>query len=153
MRRQTILPRPNWQKKVEAKGLSIHTPQGKPYWNESACYLFTGDEIETLEKATAELYRLYVEAAGVVIERGLWKEFQIPPRYMDWVRQSWEADAPSVYGRFDLAWNGNGPPKLLEFNADTPTSLLEAAVIQWFWLEDRLAEGLAQGWDQYNNIH
>jgi len=153
MRRQTLLPRPNWQKKVEAKGLLIHTPEGKPYWNESACYIFSGEEIETLEKATAELYRLCVEAAGVVIDRGLWKEFQIPARYVDWVRQSWDADAPSVYGRFDLAWNGSGPPKLLEFNADTPTSLLEAAVIQWFWLEDRLADGLAMGWDQYNNIH
>jgi glutathionylspermidine synthase len=34
----------------------------------------------------------------------------------------------------DLAF-GDGVPKLLEYNADTPTSLLEVGVIQWTWLE------------------
>jgi glutathionylspermidine synthase len=36
-----------------------------------------------------------------------------------------------LYGRFDLAYRGDGPPKLLEYNADTPTALFEAAVVQW----------------------
>ena len=43
---------------------------------------------------------------------------------------------PTLFGRFDLAYDGSGPPKLLEYNADTPTALLEAAVIQWYWLKD-----------------
>jgi len=135
MRRKLMQPRENWQARVEAKGLEIHTLQGRPYWNESACYLFKSAEIATLEAATTELYRLCVEAAGAVIERGLWDEFGIPREYAGWVAESWEADQPSVYGRFDLAWDGTGPPKMLEYNADTPTSLVEAAVIQWFWLE------------------
>jgi glutathionylspermidine synthase len=25
---------------------------------------------------------------------------------------------------------------MLEFNADTPTSLFEAGVVQWYWLQD-----------------
>ena len=54
----------------------------------------------------------------------------------------------TIYGRFDLAWDGKGPPKLLEYNADTPTALLEAAVIQWFWFKD-----LHSGHDQFNSIH
>ena len=38
------------------------------------------------------------------------------------------------------------PPKLLEYNADTPTSLYESAVLQWFWLEQMIARGeLAEG--------
>ena len=38
--------------------------------------------------------------------------------------------SPSVYGRFDLWYNGAGSvPRLLEYNAQTPTSLVEAAVI------------------------
>jgi glutathionylspermidine synthase len=37
---------------------------------------------------------------------------------------------------------------LLEYNADTPTALVEAAVAQWFWLQDRF-----QGMDQFNSIH
>src|SRR5207244_3190144 len=52
------------------------------------------------------------------------------------------------YGRFDFLYDGAGPPKLLEFNADTPTGLLEAAVIQWFWLEEVAPEA-----DQLHTIH
>lgn len=94
-----------------------------------------------------------VEAVGVVVGKGLWDQFSIPPAYANWIRQSWDDDHPSLYGRFDLLWDGTGPIKLLEFNADTPTSLVESAVIQWFWLEDRIASGLAPGWDQFNSIH
>ena len=53
--------------------------------------------------------------------------------------ESWELDEHTIYGRFDLSYDGQGPPKLLEYNADTPTALLEAAVIQWFWSKDLIA--------------
>ena len=45
------------------------------------------------------------------------------------IERSWESELPSLYGRFDLMYDGCHPPKLLEYNADTPTSLLEAAVV------------------------
>ena len=53
-----------------------------------------------------------------------------------------------MYGRFDLAYDGVNPPKLLEYNADTPTSLLEAAVVQWYWLQDKFPKR-----DQFNSLH
>jgi glutathionylspermidine synthase len=37
---------------------------------------------------------------------------------------------------------------MLEYNADTPTALVEAAVAQWFWLKDIDERG-----DQFNSIH
>ncbi len=49
---------------------------------------------------------------------------------------------------FDFAYHGVHPPKLLEYNADTPTSLLEAAVVQWYWLEDTFPRC-----NQFNSIH
>ncbi|MBS2025294.1 MAG: glutathionylspermidine synthase family protein, partial [Deltaproteobacteria bacterium] len=52
------------------------------------------------------------------------------------------------YGRFDLAWRGTGAPKLLEYNADTPTALIEAAVAQWEWLT-----ACVPGGDQWNSLH
>jgi glutathionylspermidine synthase len=64
------------------------------------------------------------------------------------IREAWAAQPPSLYGRFDLAWSGTGPPKLLEYNADTPTSLVEAAVAQWYWLEQ-----VHPGGDQFNSLH
>jgi glutathionylspermidine synthase len=48
----------------------------------------------------------------------------------------------------DLAWTGQGPPKLLEYNADTPTALIEAAVVQWDWLQE-----VEPGADQFNSLH
>ncbi|CCJ76861.1 Similarity with glutathionylspermidine synthase, group 1 [Cronobacter muytjensii 530] len=39
----------------------------------------------------------------------------------------------------DFVWTGQGPVKLLEYNADTPTSLYESAYFQWQWLKTRAA--------------
>jgi glutathionylspermidine synthase len=64
------------------------------------------------------------------------------------VAESWGRDEFTVYGRFDLAYDGRNPPRMLEYNADTPTALLEAAVIQWFWLKDVYPQA-----DQFNSIH
>ena len=44
MRRVASPPRTNWQNKVEAAGLTWHTP-GQSYWNESAFYRFDAREI------------------------------------------------------------------------------------------------------------
>ena len=80
-------------------------------------------------------------------------KFRIPKHTWGFVRQSWLTQQPSLYSRLDLAWDGTGEPKLLENNADTPTSLYEAAFFQWIWLEDQLNAGnLPEGSDQFNSL-
>ncbi len=54
-----------------------------------------------------------------------------------------------LYGRFDFAYDGRNI-KMLEYNADTPTGLLEASVAQWLWIEQ--VSGIANR-DQFNSIH
>lgn len=67
--------------------------------------------------------------------------------------KSWATRQPSLYSRLDLAYDGVNPPKLLENNADTPTSLYESAFFQWIWLEDQIAAGnLPENADQFNGI-
>jgi glutathionylspermidine synthase len=67
---------------------------------------------------------------------------------------SWVNRAPSLYGRFDFAYDGAGPAKLYEYNADTPTSIYETGTFQWIWLEDMIAAGkLPAGADQFNSLH
>ena len=146
--RLVIEPRPDWQAKVEALGLSYHTAPGEPYWDESVCYRFTAAEIDRLEAATNELHRICIEAAGHVIERKLFAEFGIAERFVPLVVNSWERDDLSLHGRFDLRYDGSGDPKMYEYNADTPTSLLEASVAQWYWLEEVRPHA-----DQFNSIH
>lgn len=148
MIRRAITPRGEWQSKVETAGLDYHTIDGEIYWDESACYRFTPAEIDELEKATATLYDLCCQATEAVIRTNRFAELRIPEQFRGYIIRSWEDDEPSLYGRFDLCYGGIGPPKMLEFNADTPTALLEAAVVQWFWLKERFPSA-----DQFNSIH
>jgi glutathionylspermidine synthase len=144
-----MTPRPDWQRRVESVGLTFHTlDDGEPYWDESACYTFTLAEIDQIELATITLNDLCLEAVEHIIEHDLWERFEIPPAFADYICKSWDEDEITIVGRFDLAYDGVQPPKMLEYNADTPTALLEAAVAQWYWLQD-----VAKDADQFNSLH
>ncbi len=147
MIRVPIVPRGNWQEEVEKWGMLYHTFDDKPYWSESACYVFASTEIEVIEKATNDLEAMCMAAVQHVIDKKRYAELHIPDKAIPAIEWSWGADVPSLYGRFDLAYDGVQPPKLLEYNADTPTALLEAAVIQWQWLKQVQPEA-----DQFNSI-
>jgi glutathionylspermidine synthase len=147
MQRIASAPRPDWQSIVEARGLKWHTGQ-TPYWSEDAYYQFTTEQVETIERATAELHARCLEAVQHVIDAKRYDELKIPAHAIPLITKSWEEEPPSVYGRFDLAYDGTSPPKMLEYNADTPTSLLEVSVIQWDWLQT-----VHPGADQFNSIH
>lgn len=148
MQRHRCPPRPDWREKVEAIGLTYHSHEEGPYWDESAVYELTRGEVDELEAAANALHGMCIEAAGWVIEKGWWNRLRIPEAAVPAILASWERDDFSLYGRFDLAYDGSGPPKLLEYNADTPTALLEAAVAQWFWLQE-----VRPGADQFNSVH
>lgn len=147
MNRIPIEARPDWQAKVEALGLIFHTTDGKPYWFEGAYYELSTAEVEHLERATEELWQRCLDAVQHVLDHDRFAELAIPPRWIEPIRRSWDEEPPSIYGRFDLGFDGSSEPKLFEFNADTPTSLLEAAVVQWHWLKER-----APDCDQFNWI-
>lgn len=150
MIRREIEERLDWQSKVEADGLIWHTAKGQPYWCESAYYSFTGAQIAEIEAATAELYRLFLVAGQAVVDhQRLLDRFGIPPAFHQPIRDAWEAEPPALnFGRFDLGYDGINPPKLFEFNCDTPTSLVEAAVVQWSWKEERFPH-----LDQFTSLH
>lgn len=148
MKRIITPPRFDWQQKVESRGMNYHTIDGQIYWDETAYYSFTSSQIDELESATATLHELCIIAAEHIITNNLYKKLQIPEAAIPLIERSWENDEPSIYGRFDFAYDGQSPPKMLEYNADTPTALLEASVVQWFWLQERFPDA-----DQFNSIH
>ncbi len=81
-----------------------------------------------------------------VVERAvrdeqIMQQLAIPPLYWDVIAESWRSRDPSLYGRMDFVWCGKDPVKLLEYNADTPTSLYESSYFQWLWLEDARRSG------------
>jgi glutathionylspermidine synthase len=149
MDRLTIAPRPDWRSRVESLGLVWHTADGAPYWNESACYRFSPADIAAIEQATHDLYRMYLAAGQYVVDRRLFPLFGIPAWVEPLIVEAWNAEPPALnYGRLDLGFDGRGPPKLFEFNCDTPTSLLEAAVVQWEW-----KQAVFPAADQFNSLH
>jgi len=148
MQRHRSNPRPDWPEQVEALGLTYHSHAEGPYWDESACYELTAKEVDALEAAANTLHYLCIEAAEAVIENAWWPRLGIPDAAIPGILRSWERDDFSLYGRFDLSFDGCAAPKLLEYNADTPTALIEASVVQWFWLKQIHPEA-----DQFNSIH
>ncbi len=155
MRRITLNPRPGWQKIAEDHGFFFHHVDGDLYWDESACYGFSLREIEDdLEDPAQELADMCADlVCDVIRSEELMQALAIPATHWDMVRDSWQRNEPSLYGRFDFAYDGHGPAKLYEYNADTPTALYEAAYFQWIWLEDALRLGLVpEGSDQFNSI-
>ncbi|HVF85831.1 MAG TPA: glutathionylspermidine synthase family protein [Abditibacteriaceae bacterium] len=151
MQRLACAPRPDWKQTIESQGLVFHSnDDGACYWSEGAFYQFTAREIEALETATSVLNTMCLEAIEYSIAQNKWDDFGIPVPLRRWIRNSWETEEHTIYGRFDLAFDGT-TIKLLEYNADTPTGLLEAAVVQWFWFRDIFAH--VDGTDQFNAIH
>jgi glutathionylspermidine synthase len=148
MKRRRCQPRPDWPAKVESVGLTFHSHATGPYWDEAACYELSAQEVDVLEAAANDLHFLCIDAAEAVIKNNWWARLGIPQAAVSSILQSWERDDFSLYGRFDLSYDGITPPKLLEYNADTPTALVEAAVAQWFWLRDTHPHA-----DQFNSIH
>jgi glutathionylspermidine synthase len=149
MRREPLSPRGDWPAKVEALGFDFHTADnGDPYWWEAACYAFSAAEVDALEEATETLHQICLEAVDRLVAKGDFARLDIPEAYWSWIVESWRRGDPDVYGRFDLVYDGAGPPKMLEYNADTPTALIEAAVVQWYWLEE-----VKPGCDQFNSLH
>ena len=147
MRRETIEPRSDWRGRCAEVGFSWHS-MGGVYWDESACYAFDEAQIDYLESVTSELHAMCLRAAAEVVAARSFAQFAIPEAFRDLVAKSWRSAEPTLYGRFDLSWDGRGDPKLLEYNADTPTALLEASVVQWQWLEDARPQA-----DQFNSLH
>ena len=146
MIRHHIEPRPDWRERAAQMGFAFAEIAGERYWDETAAYEFSAAGVDVLETATLEIERLCMAACAHAVAENRRELLGIPEAAWPIVARSWRAREASLYGRLDLRWDGTGPPKLLEYNADTPTSLYEAAVIQWEW-------PLLSGWFGLYKVH
>ncbi len=156
MRRIRVPKRQNLAERARETGFGLLEIDGEVYWDESAYYGFTLDQIEDhIEDPTTELEAMCRElAARAIDDENMLRRMQIPEHAWNLVAESWRRGDYSLYGRFDLAYDGSTPAKLLEYNADTPTALFEASVFQWLWLEDARTLGhVPTDADQFNSIH
>ena len=135
---------------LESIGFYWHTDADNTSYVADELVLVSNQEAEAYYEAANELYDMFAEAAEYVIEHNLFHELNIPFNLVDVIKESWENDVHwHLYGRFDFAGGIDGKPiKLIEFNADTPTSLYETAIIQWAMLKaNKMDED-----KQFNNV-
>ena len=155
MLRFSIKERPNWKVLAQEYGFEFHTMYGENYWDETAYYRFTLDQIENdIESPTEEIHQMCMAVVEKVIfsEHRL-QQCKIPENQWQFIQDSWTRGDQSLYSRIDLAYDGKNPAKFYENNADTPTSVYETGFWQWIWLEDQVNFGaLPKQADQFNSL-
>ncbi|MFC6999088.1 glutathionylspermidine synthase family protein [Rufibacter roseus] len=106
---------------------------------EEECQTYLSGEAVVVDQAQADnmleaastLYQMMVEAVPDDLPDDFLRKVGIPEKLWRAVRHSWNDERHwHIYGRFDFAQTPEGI-KLLEFNADTATSIPETAVVQW----------------------
>jgi len=141
---------PDWISRVESVGYGYHSDNSVPYWIDHYYYSITEKTADRIYHATNELWQMCLAAVEHVISNQKFHLFHIPDFMHHHIVRTWEQDAPSIYGRFDFAYDAvEDQLKLLEFNADTPTSLFECGVVQWYWKEHHFGSEK----DQFNSVH
>ena len=150
MKRIDVAPRPNWQDEMLRIGFDYHSVDGN-YWQEDACYVFSEAQIDEIESVTEELNQMYFAATRHVVQTGDYARLGVNDVAAALIESSFKSQEPTLYGRFDLCYDGTNTPKMYEYNADTPTSLFEGSVAQWYWLQAQSGE-LGDA-DQFNSIH
>lgn len=156
LKRIPLPERPEWRTEAARLGFTFADMYGEPYWDETSAYAFTLRQVEDdIEDPCTALHAMCREAvANIVGSEQLMARMGIPAAHWDLIANSWQAHEPELYGRFDLAYDGAGPAKMLEYNADTPTALYESASFQWLWFEQQqAARVLSAQTDQFNSIH
>ncbi len=147
MKRMTLPERDGWRDIARDVDFGFHEMYGEPYWIDGAAYAFTLEQIERdIEDPSQQLHNMCLDlVADVVKSDEMLAHLDIPEVYRDLVRDSWAAGDRHIYGRFDFAYDGTSPAKLLEYNADTPTSIFESAYFQHNWLIDQIEAGRLPG--------
>ncbi|MFY9142079.1 glutathionylspermidine synthase family protein [Sulfuricurvum sp.] len=138
-------------KTLEQLGFGWHTDKDESKYIADSLVVVTDEEAEAYYEAVNELYDMYAAAAQHVIDNNLFFDLGIPFNLVEAIKKSWENDVHwHLYGRFDLAGGiGGAPIKLIEFNADTPTSLFETAILQWALLKHNNMDEERQ----FNNVY
>jgi glutathionylspermidine synthase len=144
MKKVLLTPRSNWQEKFDQLGFYFHSIDGK-YWIEEYAIEFTHNEIEKLRTGANEIHAMCLDLVADVIKKGDYEKYRLLPHLAQEIERSWKEEDFHLYGRFDISYDGTDNPKLLEYNADTPTSIVESSVAQENWFKEAMSQ-----YDQFN---
>lgn len=156
MKRIPVATLPDMQQLAAQHGYDYHAETGIAEWEDSAYYLFSLRQIEQdLESAADEINGMCFDLLDrCLTDETVFRRLQIPETYWTYVADSWRQQEKDLYGRLDFSYDGQSAAKLLEYNADTPTTLYESAIFQWEWLQAAIGAQLVPSEsDQFAEIH
>lgn len=153
MQRKTLVPNRDLAKAMEELRFDIYdlpSVNDRTYFSDNIYYEFTHDQIESIYEASKELHFMCLDYVSDIIKIGNYENLGLNRTMIEVIEATYKKSKNRhVYGRFDLAFNPElNTIKMLEYNADTPTSLYESSVVQWNWKEHYFSSS-----DQYNYIH
>ena len=94
-----------------------------------------------LLEATYQMHSMMLGAVETITkDETLLRLFNINKDLWYAIKYSWDQKKQDLLGRFDWSWDGSEPPKVLEYNADTPSLLLESDRIQGTWFATKFGE-------------
>ena len=145
MIRLSAAPRENWRTHIADCGVTLG--EETPHWDESACYALPAHENARIFAATQELHEMCERTAEHIVRNRLYASLGIPLEFRSYIESEWEQNRTSIYGRMDLAVGNEGQYiKFLEYNADTPTALIEASLCQAPWIGTDIHHNLVAAW-------
>lgn len=149
MIRHTIPPRPDWLEKAALNGCNAQAfADGHMDWQEGVCYEFREEQIAKIVEASNDLHQRFLDAVDLMVTQRLYGQLGIPPAWEEVIEASWQRQEAAILGRFDFIYDGSYPPKLMEYNPDTPSALLEASRLQATWKAETRPNAR-----QWNQIH
>lgn len=149
MKKNICTPRNNWIEQCNKDGFFFHSLDGK-YWIENYEFEFTEKQINELKTASKELHFMCLDLVEDIVKKGDYEKYKIQSLYWESIEKSWKNKELDLYSRFDFSYDGISSPKMLEYNADTPTTIIESSLVQKRWFEDKYANS---GYQQFNDIY
>lgn len=120
-----------WQEEFRNMGFTFFDLEG--YWKEGVYYSLTKAEKDEIELATNQIHQaLKMMMPRLVSSKDTLNYLGVPENFHAYIKRDWERNRNNdLYGRFDFVVNDG--IKVLEYNADTPTSIIESAKAQVRW--------------------
>lgn len=140
----------SWQYAFEQHDFDYHSLDGK-YWIDNYHIELQRKEAVKLEQASNEVHAMCMEMIDENMRHGNFEKYGLNKIIIEAMEKSWKREDMHLYGRFDFAYDGNNEPKMLEYNADTPTSIVETAVGQSVW-QKMQKEELGKNYEMLNNL-
>lgn len=141
MKRVSVAPRENYHDKALQSGVfavekKLNSGDIHRTWDETSAYLIDRDEVDQIMDSIEPIISMSHNAVDFLLD-GEWGTLGIPHPFFDYIRNTFDDNAPPFITRYDFAYLGNGQVKLVGIDGDSPKGIMEVAQAQRDWLWEK----------------